>query len=154
LIDRRSSLPETSWRQPFSVSEVRLADGEITLFAAHFSLPAILEGEEKHEFDALTHAILRVSSPSLVAGDFNAAPWSAKMKTLAGSTGLRITKSPEATWPSFLPTFVGIPIDHVVVSDALSVHSRAVLSAPGSDHRAIEVKFSLPPDISNKPKVE
>lgn len=143
LSDRRSSLPISPWRQPFSVSQVQLHNGVISLFTAHLSLPAVLEGEDKHEFDALSEAISRAAGPKLVLGDFNASPWTAKMKDLAGSTGLGIATGLEATWPSLIPSLLGIPIDHALASDGLSIHARTVHSVPGSDHRAVEVRFSL-----------
>src|SRR5574338_575845 len=57
------------------------------------------------------------TSPSIVAGDLNASPWSSAMRAVAPA-GLRRATGLQPTWPAVLPV---IPIDHILTSEAWQV---------------------------------
>lgn len=76
--------------------------------------------------------------PWVVCGDFNATYWSAPMRRL-GVTRPQGSRWPVGTWPSWLPTWLGIPIDHVLASEAFTVVGRSVGTGEGSDHRLLTV---------------
>jgi endonuclease/exonuclease/phosphatase (EEP) superfamily protein YafD len=85
--------------------------------------------------------------PCIVAGDFNATPWSAAYRVFTAVSGLRDTalgRGVQATWNAWLPA-PRIPIDHVFASPDVAVARRAVGPDVGSDHFPVEVTLVLPP---------
>lgn len=79
------------------------------------------------------------ASPSIVAGDLNASPWSSAMRAVVPA-GLRRATGLQPTWPSMLPV---IPIDHILTSDAWQVVASGVGPEIGSDHRPVIAVLSL-----------
>lgn len=80
-------------------------------------------------------------------GDFNATLDHRGMRSMgctdvAGEVGRGLT----ATWPTYLPRWLGVQIDHVLVSPGVVPISAQVLDLPGSDHRALLARISLPPE--------
>ena len=75
----------------------------------------------------------------LLMGDFNTSPWSLAFRRLLGWSGLRDAARGfgyRPTWPAQRP-WVGIPIDHHVVSDGIVVKNFSVVGPTGSDHLAV-----------------
>lgn len=75
----------------------------------------------------------------LLMGDFNTSPWSLAFRRLLEDSGLRDAARGfgyRPTWPAELP-WLGIPIDHHVVSDGVVVKSFEVMGPTGSDHLAV-----------------
>lgn len=84
--------------------------------------------------------------PVIMAGDFNAAPWSPIIQRLfddgvmtAASRGHGLT----GTWTSRLP-MVGLVIDHVFTSHDVSTRSYVVGADLGSDHLPVVADVMLP----------
>ena len=50
----------------------------------------------------------------------------------------------DASWPSF-GGWLGLPIDHVLVSDNVAVHAIDAVGNGGSDHRALRAELSISP---------
>lgn len=77
-------------------------------------------------------------TPLVIAGDFNATPWSPAMKQFMRDTGLQNARQGRGilpTWPRWLPhAFFRIPIDHVLVSDQLRVIDYKLGTDTGADH--------------------
>ncbi len=83
---------------------------------------------------------------AIVAGDFNATPWSAPFRRLVAEGDLRNSQRGyglELTFPTNLPVWLRIPIDHVLYTDGLEVVGRSVGDAAGSDHLPVVVDFQL-----------
>lgn len=78
------------------------------------------------------------ASPSILAGDLNASPWSSAMRAVG--PGLRRATGLQATWPAMLPV---IPIDHILTSEAWQVVASGVGPEIGSDHRPVFAVLSL-----------
>lgn len=72
--------------------------------------------------------------PTVLAGDFNMAPWTPRLRRFAEQSGLTIAASLQGTWPAPLPVPFRIPIDHVMTSPGIRVIDRTVGPAVGSDH--------------------
>lgn len=79
------------------------------------------------------------ASPSIVAGDLNASPWSSAVRA-AAPAGLRRATGLQPTWPGMLPV---IPIDHLLTNDAWQVVASGVGPGIGSDHRPVFAVLSL-----------
>lgn len=145
LEDWASHVPLPKYRRAIGTARVTIGDRKLTLFAAHLRLPKLIEGraDQKQEIREITSTIKAVGGSRLLAGDFNAATWSDTLAIARNETGLKVLTGSAATWPSFLPHPLGIPIDHMLASDELVFLSRQVIDAPGSDHRAVlsEIAF-------------
>ena len=75
----------------------------------------------------------------IVAGDFNATPWSPHFRDLLATTGLRDAGSGRGwlpTWPTWLGP-AGIPIDHVLVKGPVTVAGLSLGPDVGSDYRPL-----------------
>ncbi len=81
--------------------------------------------------------------PTVLAGDFNMAPWAPRLRAMADRAGLAVTPSLFGTWPAGLPMPARIPIDHVLVSPDLQVTDRRLGPALGSDHRPVIATIAL-----------
>ncbi|KAB2849782.1 MAG: endonuclease/exonuclease/phosphatase family protein [Hyphomicrobiaceae bacterium] len=92
----------------------------------------------------------------ILAGDFNAVPWSGTLRTFSANTGLRTTGGLAATWPARhhrtgRPCLWCVPqlqIDHVLVSSGIRVTAAAVGKDLGSDHLPVHVELELPMLVS------
>lgn len=78
-------------------------------------------------------------TPTVLAGDFNMAPWTPRLRRFADQAGLTIVPGLNGTWPAMLPVPARIPIDHVMASPDLPVPDRSVGPDLGSDHRPVTV---------------
>ena len=82
--------------------------------------------------------------PMVVAGDFNAAPWSLRMRRLQREHGLGFAVWPVPTWPVPAGRF-GVPIDHVMVRGGPAIIRLLPWGADlGSNHRGLIAEITLP----------
>ncbi|MFI0398892.1 MAG: endonuclease/exonuclease/phosphatase family protein [Thiolinea sp.] len=82
------------------------------------------------------------SLPILIAGDFNATPWSSAFTGLADK-GFKRSMNLFPTWPANFKGFMGIPIDQVLASSQWTLGRAKIGDAIGSDHYPIVVELSL-----------
>ncbi len=80
----------------------------------------------------------RETGPVIVAGDFNATPWSHAMRPLvaAGLRDTQLGRGFSATWQRNIPIFA-IPIDHILLGGAIAATARWTGPELGSDHHPI-----------------
>ena len=81
--------------------------------------------------------LAEVDAPKIVVGDFNATPWSARLRTFRTENDLSGFNT-RATWPVWFG-FAGIPIDHAFVSRDLRILEIEIGPDIGSDHRPLLV---------------
>jgi endonuclease/exonuclease/phosphatase (EEP) superfamily protein YafD len=100
------------------------------------------------EFHAKRNARLRLllsegrgDAPMLIAGDFNATPWSSAFAILHDG-GLRRTTALTPTWPALFRGLFGIPIDQVAASAHWRVIERSIGPVGGSDHLPVAVRLA------------
>ena len=106
-----------------------------------FSQPRQVE-ELRQEFEGLEH-------PLVLAGDFNSAPWSAIVQSVARYSRSTLPENMLLTWAtkfSFVKNAVGplLPIDHIMVSSDLAIDARRTLPDGGSDHLPVLSLVRLP----------
>jgi endonuclease/exonuclease/phosphatase (EEP) superfamily protein YafD len=109
--------------------------------------------EQKWQIGTMVEPLGLLGETAIMAGDFNAAPWSAAVRRVAELGGLRPMPSVGPTWlyiklPEFL-RFAGLEIDQVLSKGNVRIHSAARLENTGSDHLPVMVEFSLRPTDKN-----
>ena len=83
---------------------------------------------------------------TLLAGDLDLTPWSLEFHELLARSGLvdtALRRGLTATWLSRLP-FVGLMIDHVLVSPAIGIVANRLGSQTGSDHFPVIADLAIP----------
>ena len=121
-------------------TEIDIRDVRVRFIAIHPKPP---KSTRKHtERDRVIHALdaSTIGMPTIVAGDFNATPWSSG---LLGTHGLARITGYAPTYPTEGYGVIGFPIDHILVSP----HFGGVKSARGpdigSDHLPIRGSLRL-----------
>jgi len=135
---------------PNIVTTVRFHGRDLHLVATHPHPP--FDGTRTaalvSQLAAVADTSAAATGPRVVAGDFNATPWSVAYRTFAARSGLRDTALGRGVQPTWNARRVAprIPIDHVFTSPDLAVLRRAVGPDIGSDHFPVEVTLVLPPE--------
>ncbi len=129
------------------IAEIDCGGGQATLIVTHPVPPVGSEYTRNRNEQLVNLAELaqQTSGHVIMAGDFNAPPWSPYFKQLVRDSGLRDSRQGfgiQPTWPSFRKMLY-TPIDHVLVSESVNVHERRVGPANGSDHHPVVMVFSL-----------
>lgn len=130
-----AELRELAGPTPQIRTQVSWGDTPFALSAVH-PMPPIraeyhLRRAELFAFEAPWASSL--PTPAIIAGDFNASPWSSVMKPLTGTSFKRATTL-QPTWPNPLPV---IPIDQIVVSAHWNVFESGAGPDFGSDHKPV-----------------
>lgn len=102
---------------------------------------------------ALEPVLDHVPSPLVLAGDFNAAPWSAAVSSVAEASGTKPAMGIGPTWihrtlPRAIAPYVGLPIDTILHSAEIDSMIVKRLQATTSDHLPLLARFALPGDRS------
>lgn len=145
LEDITAELPPPGHRRPASAARITIGERKLTLFAAHLSLPPLLEGRARQmrEMSEIAETINGITGPRLLVGDFNASTWGAVITQARAFADLDVLTGVGGTWPAFLPRDLGIPIDHMLASRDLVFVSRTLIDMPGSDHRAVLAEIAF-----------
>lgn len=133
---------------PGIVSDVERPAGGFRVIAIHPYPPAgRARGERLVRYLHATAAAAASSPlPCIVAGDFNATPWSAGFRAFATGSGLRDTalgRGVQPTWNA-RNIFMRIPIDHIFAPPTATVVRRTIGPDVGSDHFPVEAELLLP----------
>ncbi|HSJ46153.1 MAG TPA: endonuclease/exonuclease/phosphatase family protein [Euzebyales bacterium] len=126
--------------RPTTVVHARIADRPLDVVTIH-PLPPLTAGwsaSHDRSIATLVDDVLPRDGPYVVACDCNTTPWSPSMARLLDA-GLR--------GPTVAPTYgaplLGIPLDHVLLSDGVAAVSREQWPFSGSDHRMIVTEVTL-----------
>jgi endonuclease/exonuclease/phosphatase (EEP) superfamily protein YafD len=133
-------------RVPAIEARLQAPNGPFTVFGVHLRAPttpsrAAARNQELRELAARSAA---VTGPLIVAGDFNTTPYSpyfTEWLEQSRLTDSRRGRSLSISWPTTLP-WLGIPIDHVAVNDALTILSHRRLPNFDSDHFGVLVELA------------
>ncbi|MGC0052549.1 endonuclease/exonuclease/phosphatase family protein [Brucella pituitosa] len=101
---------------------------------------------------ALVPELQKISGPSIIAGDFNATPWSNAVHRIEKASGTKAVTGIGGTWmPQSLSVklapFIGLPIDQILVSHEIEKPVAASREEAGSDHLPVRLEFSVPMSV-------
>lgn len=105
---------------------------------------------------ALSTTLRTLQGPLLLAGDFNAVPWSGLIKQYELETRTRAVHGVGPTWgPIWLPHWfartVGLPIDQILHSRDIEVRGVERLAATTSDHLPVLLRFGVSSEPGEPP---
>lgn len=109
-------------------------------------LPGGVVNQARH-VEALVAAQHQLPRPLVVIGDFNMTPWIQTFRRLQQGLGLKNSMTGfglQTSWPSYV-SFLGIPIDHCLVSEEVVVLSRKLGPYTGSDHLPVVLELGVLP---------
>jgi endonuclease/exonuclease/phosphatase (EEP) superfamily protein YafD len=115
---------------------------DVTLVGVHLSKP-LDEGLQEQEVSLVADIVKDLPRPLIIAGDFNAAPWSTALRRFLTKANLRYSYGYHPTWPVWAP-WLGLPIDHVIVDGLRTIEARVWPDALGSNHLPVIAKVSAP----------
>lgn len=123
--------------------------GPVGVLGVHFPPPVDRESSQRRDagLAAIAQAIAELPHRRIVAGDFNATPWSRGFARMLEQATL-LDASPgygvQGTWPARMPSLFRVPIDHVLVSPGFGVSRYANSGWIGSDHLARHALLLIP----------
>jgi endonuclease/exonuclease/phosphatase (EEP) superfamily protein YafD len=97
------------------------------------------------ELDIIARLAATVAGPVAAMGDFNATPWSAPMRRLVRASPLRYADLRATTWPTSIPRWLGIKIDHIMLGRGCNLVAYKVGPDVGSDHRPVVAAIRCTP---------
>ncbi len=130
------------------VCEIEVDDRRLTIVTTHLLQP-VTGRRSRLRDEQLAVAARRVKGiqgPVILVGDLNATMWSRPYLALVRETGLvnaRAGRGTKPTWPTSLPEFMRIPIDHCLHSPETDVISFQIGEDIGSDHLPLIVDLAL-----------
>ena len=123
---------------------VRTPLGPVNVVGVHLTRPWPFQHSwgQISQTMALDAIVEDFTGPVIVAGDFNSVSSARVGKQVQRDIGLRPAPGFPGTWPSDLPSAVGITIDQVYASPDLAFVSRRLGLATGSDHRPVVTELT------------
>lgn len=115
----------------------------LNIVGTHLSRPPDTKSQDQ-EIRAIAKLVKGLKGASVVVGDFNATPHSTILDLFQSRTGLRrVTMLP--TWPAIGPNLPQFAIDHIFISDELSLAVPAIVGRfAGSDHLPVAASIVVP----------
>lgn len=125
--------------QGILVARVDVGGAAMTVIGAHPASPVNPHwvSSRDAELDIIARLAREAPGPVAAMGDFNATPWSAPMRRLVRTSPLRYADLQATTWPTFVPRWLGIKIDHIMLGNGCAVVDYRVGPNLGSDHRPV-----------------
>jgi endonuclease/exonuclease/phosphatase (EEP) superfamily protein YafD len=156
-IDHLTHQPETTpvdsyfeWKDdPYIHAVVDWQGQKIHVLGVHLFNPTSFSQflRRTQQFERLAELVRPYQGQRLIVmGDLNCIPWSPFFRDFLAATGLRDSRAGfgyHGTWPSG-GNLLSIPIDHVLLSNAVAIHHREVLPYAGSDHFPVVCDVSFP----------
>ncbi len=143
-------------RDAFAAKTIDFNGMPVTVATPHLRWP--WPGRQPRMVAALEPVFGRLGDPLIVAGDFNAAPWTAAVRRLARASRTRVLAGIGPTWiasllPPSLAATIGLPIDNVLVSDGIEVLDVRTTGPTTSDHLPVLVTFTMRFALPEEPDV-
>lgn len=142
------SQPGCHERGALAIAQVDFSGETLNVAALHLGWPWPFD--QPRALPRVTRYLSRLRGPGIVAGDFNAAPWSWTVRQVARTSGFRVVEGVGPTWlflsmPDWLRRRIGLPIDQIMAKGGVVPHVIERRGDAGSDHLPILMEFSLLP---------
>ena len=124
----------TSGRPSLIFARVKIGRSLVTVVGTHVYRPSRDPWRHRAEMRGLAEFVRSIGGPVVVAGDFNASPWSASFQGLLRRTGLAPPRRLLPNWPARPLVTPQVALDHILVSGDLAIAEAGVGHAMGSDH--------------------
>lgn len=142
LLDNRDNLKTRDRRLAMLNYQVLYGDQIIDIFGLHLESPRSKDRivRRNRQLDlVLEYLAARAEDdhPLVVIGDMNTAPWNPKFRQFQHYANLQNTDSYlsiKPSWPTWLPSALGFPVDHVLVNNSFCDASKQRMGMAGSDH--------------------
>jgi endonuclease/exonuclease/phosphatase (EEP) superfamily protein YafD len=133
---------EESSMHPALVAAVNFYNTRLTVLLMHPLTPMRPDKFANRNEQLKQAAVLMKSlpEPKLLVGDLNTTMWSPYYQDLIKESGLYDTRIGRGLYPTFesdLPQFLGIPIDHLLISETIEIENFSFGDPTGSDHRPL-----------------
>ena len=132
---------------PTIIASVEVGDDVLNVIATHPMIPvnSSFYAARNEQMADIAGLLGNLPGPKMLVGDLNLSQWDINYPGLEEQAGVRSARQGFGiipTWPTFMP-FAMIPIDHVLVSDSISIKN--IYSGPriGSDHLPLIVTMKL-----------
>jgi endonuclease/exonuclease/phosphatase (EEP) superfamily protein YafD len=130
----------------FATAPIDFGGHRLEVAALHLDWPWPFK--QAAQLDALAVPLGGLGRTALLAGDLNAATWSATVRRIEADAGLVHVAGIGPSWldrrlPDVLRPYAGLPIDQVMTKGDIVILSVKTLAAVGSDHLPVLVEFSL-----------
>ncbi len=106
----------------------------ITVVGTHIFRPSTSPRLHVSHLQQLAVLVNNINGPYILAGDFNATPWSQSYRNFVGNTELVTGGMMRPSWPAWPVSLPQFEIDHIFASKGLSIIKRGVGANVGSDH--------------------
>jgi endonuclease/exonuclease/phosphatase (EEP) superfamily protein YafD len=135
--------------RPTAVVEVTVGGAAVSIVATHPKNPLSPHGFalRNDQLEAVADLARGRTRPLVLIGDLNVTMWSPWYRRLCDETGLVSARrgfGVLASWPTFLPSIMRLPIDHCLVSEGVVVADCRLGPEFGSDHRPLIVDLAVP----------
>jgi len=145
--DSVSHVDSPPFGYPTITATARIGERDVTLISSHPTIPLgkQMYTARNQQTSSLLDLLQAADRPVVLLGDLNATVWDMHLRKLTHSAGLANARQGFGvlpTWPTFMPIAM-IPIDHVLVSEGISVTSMKTAKSIGSDHLPLIVTLSL-----------
>ena len=127
----------------FVSARIDLGDMNLTVGSMHLFLP--FPYGQHAQITRLSDTLKHLPDPKVIAGDFNAVPWSNTLRRVATLTHTRVLRGLWRTIPTDMhqKPYVPLPIDNVLISPSLSVETFQTAPNMGSDHWPILTRIGV-----------
>lgn len=109
----------------------------VTVIGTHIYRPSSKASLHATHLRELASFVNSIKTPYVLAGDFNATPWSHSYRQFLQDSGLKSSGRMLPSWPAWPLALPQFAIDHLFVSQELQVLHRGVGPQIGSDHLPI-----------------
>lgn len=133
-----------------AIAPINLGGSNVNVAALRLSRP--WPHWQAFQLGFIEQELRRLDAPTIIAGDFNASPWSHAVRRVEDASKTAHIKGSGGTWlPSFLPVswapYIGLPIDQFLASPDIIAPKVSTRQDASSDHLPVRLDFSVPPPV-------
>ena len=131
-----------------AIATVEVDGRQVDMAALHLHWPWPYDQHAQVDWNA--RDLSQLGATALLAGDFNAAPWSNTTRMLAAGGGLEPAGLIGPTWlrawmPDALRRLAGLPLDQILIKGGIAPTRIERGPSIGSDHLPVLMEFALRP---------